>query len=398
MEPKKKILFVNYNMIVGGSTTSLLSLLNCIDKNHYEVFLQLYKNEGPLLPLIPDGIQLLPEASRFGGKIGTVRKYLRFLFSEFLLRSYHANRKIGKKGFSQQVMSDFQVQCLSRSSDDFYDFAVGFLEGWADRYVAFCVCAAKKYGWLHAEFDRIAPVPELELLWMNKMDKIVNVADKCDKDFKDAFPDLATKAVFCENIMDSGIVRRQAKNSDWTDSDYIALNKETRFRIITVCRLDIRTKGLDRAVHCAAQLKKDGYRFFWVIVGDGADRAQLEQLIWEKDIADCFHPIGARTNPYPLISLCDIFCMPSRWEGKPISVTESMILGVPPVVTEYRSAKEQIFDGVDGLIARNDDNTIIEKVRYCIDNPQKVAEMKQYLFEHEYGNREIVSEIESVLF
>ena len=398
MEPKKKILFVNYNMIVGGSTTSLLSLLSGIDKNSYDVSLQLYKNEGPLLPLIPDEVRLLPEAALFNGKYGTIRKYIRFIFSGFLMRALRANRRIGKNGFSEQIMSDFQVQRLSRRENGKYDFAVGFLEGWADRYVSLRTHAGRKYGWLHAEFDRIAPIPELEHPWMDKMTKIVNVSEKCNDDFKRAFPDMAAKAICCENIMDSGIVRRRAAEDLSADPEYTMLLESKLFKIITVCRLDIAHKGLDRAAQCAARLKKDGYRFLWIIVGDGAGRAELERLTRENDIADCFRLIGARANPYPFVRLCDIFCMPSRWEGKPISVTESMMLAVPPVVTEYRSAKEQISDGIDGLIAKNDDTAITEQVCFCLDNPEKVVEMKRNLKKRDYGNRNTVREIEAALF
>ena len=40
---KKKILVVYPEMLVGGSTTSLLAFLNCIDKEKYEVDLPICK-------------------------------------------------------------------------------------------------------------------------------------------------------------------------------------------------------------------------------------------------------------------------------------------------------------------------------------------------------------------
>ena len=43
---KKKVLFVYPELMLGGSTTSLISLLNSIDYNRYEVDLILYKNSG----------------------------------------------------------------------------------------------------------------------------------------------------------------------------------------------------------------------------------------------------------------------------------------------------------------------------------------------------------------
>ena len=49
---KKKILVIYPEMLVGGSTTSLLAFLNCIDKEKYEVDLQLYKNVNEMLDII----------------------------------------------------------------------------------------------------------------------------------------------------------------------------------------------------------------------------------------------------------------------------------------------------------------------------------------------------------
>jgi hypothetical protein len=46
---KKKILIVYPFMLMGGSTTSLLSLLQNIDKETFQVDLQLYRNEGEIL-------------------------------------------------------------------------------------------------------------------------------------------------------------------------------------------------------------------------------------------------------------------------------------------------------------------------------------------------------------
>ena len=59
---KKKVLFVYYDMSIGGSTTSLLSLLNELDYEKYDVDLLLYKNQGDLLSLIPPQVNVLDQA------------------------------------------------------------------------------------------------------------------------------------------------------------------------------------------------------------------------------------------------------------------------------------------------------------------------------------------------
>jgi thymidine kinase len=46
---KKRVLFVYSTMMLGGSTTSLLSLLQNFDYEKYQVDLLLYKAEGPFI-------------------------------------------------------------------------------------------------------------------------------------------------------------------------------------------------------------------------------------------------------------------------------------------------------------------------------------------------------------
>ena len=48
---KKRVLFVYSTMMLGGSTTSLLSLLQNFDYEKYQVDLLLYKAEGPFIVL-----------------------------------------------------------------------------------------------------------------------------------------------------------------------------------------------------------------------------------------------------------------------------------------------------------------------------------------------------------
>lgn len=392
---KKKILFVYYSMVVGGSTTSLLSVLNCLDREKYDIDVLLYKNEGSMLSFIPKDINILSEASIQCSKC---KKQFKFISSKYFFKSIFAKLSIGKLGISNQVLCDFQVKKLSRKVTKQYDIAVGFIEGWADRYVANIVQAKTKIGWLHSDFTKIAEIQSLEISWMKQIDKIVTVAQKCKDDFSVLLPQFASKTVFYENIMDSKIVKERSLFEENNDKDFIEFKSNNLFKIITVCRLDISSKGLDRAIKCANKLKLNGAKFIWLVVGEGEDHNSLENLICKYDLKDCFHLIGNRFNPYSYIKLADIYCMPSRWEGKPIAVTESMILGVPPIVTEYLSAKEQIENEIDGFIVPNGEDTIYDKVKYCIDNPKCIAKMRSQLLLREYGNASYIKKLEEELF
>ena len=390
---KKRILFVYPEMLMGGSTTNLISILRLLDREKYELYLQLYHNRGPMLGLIPSDVHILPEASTDPGKL---RRYIKMFFKGYLTRA------IRLKGpddpyFSQQIMSEFLARELSSCDSAHYDYAVGCLEGWADRYAAYCVQAEYKYGWFHSVIDRIAPHPELELTWMREMDRIISVTEPCNQLVKEIFPAIQSKSVYLENIADDTLVRERANETP--DPALFSFYRNVKsFKIITVCRLDLYVKGLDRIVNAAVQLKKQGTQFLWLIVGDGPGRAELEQLIRRHKVDDCLKLAGQLLNPYPYIKCSDLMCMPSRWEGKPFSVTESMMLGVPPVITEYLSAKEQVTHQKDGFIAPNTEDGFVEYIRYAISHPKEIQAMHHYLLEQNYGTLNMIQKIEEYLF
>lgn len=391
---KKRILMIYPEMLVGGSTTALLAFLKCIDKEKYEVDLQLYKNTGPLLQDIPQGITLLPEANIYRGRLGGLMKKIIFVLSGTIFRAKAARRSIGRPGYSGQVLADTRAKLFSHKAKKSYHIAIGYLEGWADRYLAYKVQADKKIGWLHNTFANLAEIPALEEDWMRRVDKLIFVADNCTEDFQKAMPQMAHKAETILNIIDSDLLRQRAQADCSQDADFQRMQSFGGVKLITVCRLSMYHKGLDRIVWCAQKLKEKGRSFLWTIVGDGQDREKLKTMIREADLEEQVVLAGSRLNPLPFIQAADIYCMPSRYEGKPMVVTESMILGTPVFVTEYLSAHEQIQNGVDGVVTENADHTMFAALDPYFDHMDRVAQMGSYLLSHEYGNAEYMRYIE----
>lgn len=389
----KKILFIYPSMFIGGSTTALLAYLNSINSEQYEVDLQLMRHDGPLMGEIPKHVRVLPAAERYRGICGRVIKLGICLFKGYFIKAIGKGLK-RRKWISRAVIADFQAKELCNKNEKHYDYAVGFLEGWANRYVAYCVEADKKYAWIHSMFHKTTTDAQAELSWMNEVDKIAFVADACREDFEAAMPEVAQKAITIENITDINLIRQRSMQIDEKDEAYKIFVESKQFKIVTVCRLIIAVKGLDRIVACAAALKQKGHKFLWYIIGDGADEKELQEMIANSRVEDCLCAIGKRTNPYPFMAAADIMCMPSRYEGKPLAVTESMILGVPPVVTAYASAEEQIQNNVDGIVVNNDDTAIINAVEKCITMPDTAQKMHLNLIEKDYSNSGDITVIE----
>lgn len=60
--------------------------------------------------------------------------------------------------------------------------------------------------------------------------------------------------------------------------------------------------------------------------------------------------LGYRTDVPRLLAAADLFCLPSHFEGLPMSIIEAMLAGLPVVATDIRGPREQVVQGETGLL------------------------------------------------
>lgn len=378
---KKQILFIYPEMMVGGSTTSLVSLLNAIDYSNYDVDLILYKARGELLADIPEQVMVLSEAFLYSGNktFANIKKTMILLLKGYLLKSLFYEWKYNRRlGLNNQVMA-FGQAFISRRLEKEYDVGIGFLELWSNAYLTSNIKSKIKIGWIHVDYEKAHYIPKIDKDSFKQLDRIVCVSQSCLKSFNNVFPSLTIKSTFLENVISPDYVKRKAEADGGICFEGL--------KIITLCRLVMQTKGLDRAVETAYQLKQDGYIFRWYIVGEGQDRKKLEDMIELNGLQDTVILLGLKLNPYPYLKSCDLFVLPSRNEGKPVSVTEAQILGLPVITTDYASATEQVRNGVDGLVVDNNKgNSIYEGIKDILDHPELLIQFQNNLKERNFGN------------
>lgn len=88
-----------------------------------------------------------------------------------------------------------------------------------------------------------------------------------------------------------------------------------------------------------------------IIVGDGAERPRLEQMVQDLDIQQKVIFTGWADNPFNYLAKMDIFVLPSLWEGFPNVVLEAMACGIPVIASEASGGiRELIDDGINGLL------------------------------------------------
>ena len=81
-----------------------------------------------------------------------------------------------------------------------------------------------------------------------------------------------------------------------------------------------------------------------VILGDGAERDTLMQLVERYGVADHVDLPGFKTNPFAYMSRASVFVLSSRYEGFPNVLVQAMACGTPVVSTDCRSGPVEILD------------------------------------------------------
>ncbi|MGE0681055.1 MAG: glycosyltransferase [Candidatus Binatia bacterium] len=134
------------------------------------------------------------------------------------------------------------------------------------------------------------------------------------------------------------------------DKERAALGLGPQDRVVgTLGRLAWK-KGQEYFLVAAAEIIKEEPRVTFVLVGDGPLRAQLEEQARALGIAAHVKFLGQRLDSQTVISLFDIFVLPSVIEGMPNALLEAMALEKPVVVTNAGGNAEVVQDGATGFV------------------------------------------------
>lgn len=93
----------------------------------------------------------------------------------------------------------------------------------------------------------------------------------------------------------------------------------------------VKQKNYPFAVKVFAQFLRKRPDAKLVFIGDGTDRAELEQAIHDEGVTSFVLLLGVREDINRLYSMLDVFFMPSLYEGLPVSCVEAQASGLPCV-------------------------------------------------------------------
>lgn len=108
----------------------------------------------------------------------------------------------------------------------------------------------------------------------------------------------------------------------------------------------------------------------FLLAGEGPEREPLEALAARLGITERVRFLGRREDVPELLAACDVFALPSLYEGSSLAVLEAMAAGIPVLSSAIGGTDELVEDGRSGLlVAPGDAEALAAGLRRLIGDP-----------------------------
>jgi N-acetyl-alpha-D-glucosaminyl L-malate synthase BshA len=137
-------------------------------------------------------------------------------------------------------------------------------------------------------------------------------------------------------------------------------------------------KRVDAAIDVFRRIRRH-VRARFVLAGDGPVRADIERLVREHALTEHVTFLGEQRDLVPLLSVSDLFLLPSAQESFGLAALEAMACEVPVVASRVGGLPEIIDDGVTGFVCPPDDLELMAErgVRLLTDRALRESVTRQ---------------------
>ena len=159
------------------------------------------------------------------------------------------------------------------------------------------------------------------------------------------------------NFIDINEVRRKALDR-LTPEEKEIFKKEV---ILNVSRL-IKEKGHEYLIRAFKMVKEKKKNARLVILGEGEERKNLENLIRDLDLEKSVYLLGFKSNPYKYMINSDIYVLTSSYEGFSRSVLEAQALGLPIVAFKSKGSHVEYLSNSAYFVKDKDEKELAKAI------------------------------------
>lgn len=376
---KIKVLLRHRSMEMGGVEKVLLSMLNNLDKNKFDIRLALNLFQGELRNEIPKDIpvKILAKGKEDMPKNAFLNKLAMSLRGIKLLiyRNFPAiaDNFILKNDADVEIATGYTMfsDVLNSSNKK-----------------------SKKIGWFHSDitFPKLQPAVPLILKQIPQFDYFIFGSQQTKDILLETYPNIQLP----ENkvVLNAIPIEELKQKAAEFKPDF-----ETQHPVfVTVGRLHSR-KGHHKLMDAHAQLLKDSFPHKIFVIGDGEEKDNLENQAKKLGVEDTFKLLGSLLNPYPYVKNADFFIMPSESEGWPLIIADTLILQKPIISTNVGGIPEMIEHQKNGYLINYSTEEIYVSMKSFLTDEKLVAEIQENLkdSEKQFDNQKIFDAVEEIL-
>lgn len=194
-------------------------------------------------------------------------------------------------------------------------------------------------------------------------------------------------------------------------TDFVPLNKDTvmlerkkwnipeQYKIVaSIGRLD-EQKGNRYLIDAAKKILRRTRKIRFLIVGDGPLMSSLHDQCRNNGIEDHVVFTGYHSNIPLILSMTDIFVIPSLWEGTTLTVFEAMAMRKPIVSTNVDGLDEVLNHGQNALLVpKKDSDALARAIEALLLNQKKAATLASAaaIASHDYDIAKTVDELQTL--
>ena len=135
------------------------------------------------------------------------------------------------------------------------------------------------------------------------------------------------------------------------------------------------TKRVIDAVYALGELRKEHPDVALVVIGEGSERAHLEETITRLGMNDCVFLVGFKDGGASYLHAFDIFLMPSRSEALAYALIEAGFAGLPSIASRVGGMKEVIWHKDNGLLVpAQNPHSLARAIRTLLEHPAVAKE------------------------
>lgn len=364
---KIKILFLIHDLGPGGAEKVLVNLVNHLDPLQFDI---------SVLSLFSGGVNeqfLKPHI------------HYRACFHHMPRGNSHLMKLLSPRQLHRWLIKEH------------YDIEVSYLEGPSARIISGCPNAGTKLvSWIHVEqhtrkvaAKAFRSYRESAQCYQN-FHKTICVSEYVKQDFIGIYPDIPAIDVYYNTNETEQIMQKMQEPVS------AGLFRDDEIKLCGVGKL-MPIKGFDRIVRIHHRLLAEGYPVHTYLLGDGPERAKIEDYIGQNHLESSVTLLGYCTNPYKYVANCDLFLCASTAEGFSTAATEALIVGTPVCTVDVSGMKEMLGENNEyGIVTENNEDALYRGIKRFLDDPDLLAHYKKQAKERgqKFSTQETVNAVE----